>query len=154
MKARITKIEEKGADNFNGMVLIKFASPEKREVAMKQFNDSKNVFGEGRNFMNKDSPVQHRANFSFLLNFKKLLVECQFEIISFDDDSGTISVAGLAVLRVAIDDFTFKLTWLADDWGRWNELTEDSKFIELIKTAVSKLQKASQSKGKGKRGSA
>ena len=60
MKARITKVEEKGADNFNGMVFIKFASPEKREVAMKQFNDSKNVFGETRNFMNKDFPVQHR----------------------------------------------------------------------------------------------
>ena len=137
MKSRITKVEEKGVDNFNVMVFIKFASPEKREVAMKQFNDSKDVFGETRNFMNKDFPVQHRAKFSVLLNFKKLLAEWQFEIISFDDDSGTISVAGLAVLRVAIDDFTFKLTWLAEDWGRWNELTEDSKFIELIKTAVS-----------------
>ena len=78
MKARITKVEEKGADNFNVMVFIKFASPEKREVAMKQFNDSKNVFGEARNFMNKDSPVQHRANFSYLLNFKKLLSSVRF----------------------------------------------------------------------------
>ena len=82
MKARITKVEDKGADNFNGMVFIKFASPEKREVAMKQFNDSKNVFGEARNFMNKVSPVQHRPTFIFLLNFKKLLAERPFEIIS------------------------------------------------------------------------
>ena len=49
---------------------------------MKQFNDSKNVFGETRNFMNTDFPVQHRAKFSFILNFKKLLAEWQFEIIS------------------------------------------------------------------------
>ena len=57
----------KGGD-FNGMVFIKFASVERRDLAMEKFNDSKNTFADSHKFMNRDLLVQHRAKFSFLLN--------------------------------------------------------------------------------------
>ena len=138
--------------NFNGMVFIKFASTEKREVAMQQFNAGRNSFAESRTFMNKDLPVEQRVKFSFLLNCKKLLTEWKFENVSFDDETGTLSVAGLPVLRVATDGFALKLTWLSDEWAQWKLLTEDPKFNELIKVCEGKLEKASASKGKGETG--
>ena len=65
--------------------------------------------------MNKDLPFQQRVKFSFLLSPKKLLSEWKFENVSFDDETGTLSVAGLPVLCAATDGFALKLTWLIDE---------------------------------------
>ena len=138
---------------FNGMVFVKFGSAEKRDAAITTFNKNKNAFNETRTFMNQDRPLQERTKFSFLLNFKKLLIEWGFDRISFEEGSGTISVAGLPVLKVSTDGFAFKTVWLEDSWGQWKDVTNDQKFKTLIQTAEDKLKKASRSKGKGKDGS-
>ena len=123
-------------------------------AAMKLFNDAQVTFCSSRSFMDRDMPVQDRVKFSFLLNLKKLLKEWEFQNTNFEDNSGTISMAGLPVLRVDTDGLAFKLAWQADEWGQWKELTKDPKFIELVKVAEEKLQKSSQSKGRGKVGAA
>ena len=139
---------------FNGMIFVKFGCVEKRDAAMKVFNDAKSTFAETRNFMSRDLPFQQRVKFSFLRNFKRLLT-CQewgFQNVNFDDDAGTISVAGQPVLEVAIDDSTFKTSWTNYEWGQWKDLTDDPKFKALLTAAENKLSKAAQfgTKGKGK----
>ena len=136
------------------MSFVKFGCVEKRDAAMKVFNDAKSTFAETRNFMSRDLPFQQRVKFSFLLNFKRLLT-CQewgFQNVNFDDDAGTISVAGQPVLEVAIDDSTFKTSWTNYEWGQWKDLTDDPKFKALLTAAENKLSKAAQfgTKGKGK----
>ena len=132
------------------MIFLKFSSIEKRDMAMERFNDAKNSYKETRTFMNRDLAIQQRAKFSFRLNFKRLLIKWEFEKVSLDDDEGILSVAGLPVLKAAVDVFTFKVTWLDTKWAQWNELKSDPQFKELIKTAKDKLSKASKSKSKGK----
>ena len=60
------------------------------------------------------------------------------------------------MLQVTIEGVTLKLSWLSEQWRQWKELTADSKFMELIKTAQAKLVKAAaySNKGKGKAKSA
>ena len=139
----------KGQD-FNGMLFVKSGSNGKRETAISLFNSVRKSFADAPSYMNKDLPLQQRAKFSFLLNFKKLLAVWKFENISFDDASGVLKVAGKPVLEATIDDFTLKLTWLDAGWGEWDELTKDPKLIQLHTTAEDKLKKASESQNKGK----
>ena len=140
---------------FNGVVFVKFSSVEKRDLAIRTFNDSTRAFNESRKFMNEDLPLKQRAKFNFLRNFKKLLVEWEFRNISFDVDSSNISVAGVPILEAAVEGYTFTPKWLDSQWGQWEfkELTtNDQKFQELVETAENKLKQASESheKGKGK----
>ena len=137
---------------FNGMLFVKFGSAEKRDAAIKTFNETKNAFADDRSFMNRDKPIQQRTKFTFLLNFKRMLtsVEWKFQNVSFDEDESEISVAGVPVLRVAVDGVAFKLVWIDRTWEQWDDLTNDPKFKDLVKAAEDKLAKASQSKGKGK----
>jgi hypothetical protein len=145
----------KGRD-FNGMIFIKFSSAAKRDAAIKTFNDTKTMFSEQIKFMSKDLPIKQRTAFSFLINLKKLLLGWGFLNVNFDDDSSTLSVAGVPVLRVTIEGFTFKPVWLESEWAEWNELMKDPKYKELIAIAEGKLAKASHNstKGKGKANSA
>jgi hypothetical protein len=135
---------------FNGMVFVKFGSVEKRDAAITVFNASKTSFADAPSYMNRDLPIQHRAKFSYLLGLKKLLMQWEFGNCRFDDDTGILSVGGLPVLQAAVEGFTFKLEWLDEGWGKWEELTKDPKFMDLAKTAEDKLTKASQSSNKGK----
>ena len=147
----ITQVYDKcKGEKFNGMVFVKFSSIEKRDAAITIFNGTKCAFNETRTFMNRDLAIQHRAKFSLLLNFKRLLIKWEFEKINFDDDEGILTVAGLPVLKAVVDVVTFKITWLDTKWAQWTELTSDPQFKELIKTAEAKLSKASKTKGKGK----
>ena len=139
---------------FNGMVFVKFSSEERREAAMSTFNNAKSSFNTSRTFMSPERPILERTKFSFLLNFKRLLIDWGFKNVSFDDGIGTISVARTPVLKVSTEGSTFKSDWLEDTWGQWALLTDDVQYKALIQTAEDKLKKASLSKGKGKDSSA
>ena len=143
-------------DPFNGMVFVKFSSTEKRDAAIKTFNDTRSSFSDSRAYMNRDLPIKQRISFSFLLDLKKLLVEWKLEKVSFDDGSGIMSVGGLPVLRVVVVGSSFQLIWIEKGWGEWEELTNDPKLKGLVAAAEGKLTKAAQNsvKGKGKPGSA
>ena len=141
---------------FNGMLYVKFVSPDKREVAMAAFNSDKQTLSEERSYMNKDRPIHQRVPFSFLYNLKKLLAEWEIENSRFDEATHILTVAGAPVLQAEVNGFTFKIKWLDDEWEQWKELTEDQRFLALVRTAEEKLTKASEyaSKGKGKASSA
>jgi hypothetical protein len=143
-------------DPFNGMVFVKFSSTEKRNAAIKTFNDTRSSFSDSRAYMNRDLPIKQRISFSFLLDLKKLLVEWKLEKVSFDDGSGIMSVGGLPVLRVVVVGSSFQLIWMEKGWEEWEELTNDPKLKGLVAAAEGKLTKAAQNsvKGKGKPGSA
>ena len=103
--------------------------------------------------MNKDLPAKQRTMFNFLLNLKKLLVVWKFENVSFDDRTGILTIAGVDILQAEVDTFDFKLNWLDQAWKQWEDLTQDPKFLELIKIAEDRLAKAkvfANQKGKGK----
>ena len=51
-------------------------------------------------------------------------------------------MGGAKVLHEEVDSYTFKATWLVDEWGQWKELTDDQKFKELYKQAEDKLTRA------------
>jgi hypothetical protein len=137
---------------FNGMLFVKFSSPEKRDGAIEKYNAAKNKFAEEPSFMNRERPLQQRIKFSFLLNLKRLLTDWGYLSVRFDEVSGVLSVAGAGdVLQATIDGPEFKLKWLSDAWGKWGELTNDPKFEELNHTAKEKLaQSLDKGKGKGK----
>ena len=123
---------------------------------MKLSNATNKSFTRGPTYMNEDRPLQQRTKFGLLLGTKKLLLAWEFEKVNFDDSDGVLSVAGLPVLQATIEGVTLKLAWLSEKWGQWEELTADSKFVELIKTAEAKLVKAEaySNKGTGKAKSA
>ena len=139
---------------FDGMVFIKFGTTEKRDAAIKTFNEKKHAFAEARTFMNIDLPLLQRTRFSFLLKLKRLLIEWKFENVSFDDAFNVSTVAGDPVLQVEVEGDEFKPKWLNKKWEQSGELTNDPSFKKLVKTAEDKLAAASQSKGKGKNPSA
>ena len=102
--------------------------------------------------MNKDLPAKQRTMINFLQNLKKLLVGWKFEKGNFNDPTGILTIAGIAILHVEVDTFDFKLNWLDQSWKQWEDLTQDPKFLELIKIAEDKLAKAkafANQKGKG-----
>ena len=135
---------------FNGMLFVKFSSPEKQEIAIKAFNAVKTSFSDAQSYMNIDLPVHQRTVFSFLLNFKRLLTSWGFKQVNFDDAAGILSIASDPILQVAAVGLTLKLDWLNEEWGKWEQLTADTHFKTLIKTAEDKLAKASQISAKGK----
>ena len=137
---------------FNGVLFVKFNSPEAREAGMERFKSSKRKFSETTLYMNQSRPFQQRVRFSFLLNLKRLLLEWEFKNVRFDDASETLEIAGTEILRIAIEGDEFKLNWLSEEWAQWGLLTENVKFKELCQIARDKLAKSAGSldKGKGK----
>jgi len=139
---------------FNGLVFVKFVSPDKRNKAMEIFNASKlSMFGK-TNFMNPDLPVQQRVARKFLANFKKMLVEWKFtpSSVSYDVARQTLEVEREVVLRVKVDKFTFVTDWVDPKWAQWSNLLQDEQYKNLIKTAQDKLNnsRSQMDKGKGK----
>ena len=137
---------------FNGMVFVKFASVDERNVAIQAFNDSKTSFTDTRKYMNKDLPIQQRTSFSFFLYCKRLLNEWGSKNVQFDDASGILKVAGVPKIQVGVEDLTWNVAWIDKKWEKWEELKSDVEFKALMQSAQDKLTKATQSKGKGKVG--
>jgi hypothetical protein len=132
------------------MLFVKFISSDKRDIGITMFNAVKKSFSYVESYMSIDLPLHQRTVFSFLLNFKRLLASWEFERVNFDDASGILSIAGDPILKVTTAGFTLKLDWLDEGWGKWEQLTTDTKFTALIKIAEDKLAKASQNSAKGK----
>ena len=152
----IIDIHAKGkGQDFNGLIFVKFESPEKQDIAIEAFKVVRTSFlpSEAKSYMKKDLPAKQRTMFNFLLNLKKLLVVWKFENVSFDDRTGILTIAGVDILQAEVDTFDFKLNWLDQAWKQWEDLTQDPKFLELIKIAEDRLAKAkvfANQKGKGK----
>ena len=96
----------KSDDQSNGVVFVKFGSVEKRDVAIKAFTTKQESLPDFKTFIGEDLLVQQRAIKSFLLGLKRLLIEWELQNISFEVDSGILSVGGLPVLRTVVDGFT------------------------------------------------
>ena len=47
-------------------------------------------------------------------------------------------------------DFKLQVSWIDAAWAQWELLTNDPKYIDIVKEVDSKLALASQDKGKGK----
>jgi hypothetical protein len=145
--------------DFKGLLWVKFASIEKREVAISKYNSLKSKYNnsEKNSYMNPDLPITIRAGISFLNSLKKLMVSWGQNAgsIKWDPDLLTMQISGKDVLRVASDDYKFVLTWVDPSWGKWEELVNDPQFKNLAKEAQDKLTKAQThiDKGKGKGGS-
>ena len=118
---------------------------------MRSFNGSKVGMFDKVSYMNVDLPFQERVCKSFLLGFKRLLVDWGFSktCIHFDEPSQTLSVGGTAILKVSVQSFQFKLDWLVGSWGQWTELLEDTGFKSMLKIAGDKLQLSKSRLDKG-----
>ena len=156
LKARIdyhTEIFHKGREgSFNGMVFVKFRTVEQRDNAIRIFNALKTGLSDGKSFMSPDLPIESRVPRSFLFKFKKLLTDCLFNRSSVyvDPDLGTISVEGLPILKVVVQEFELKLEWLADAWKEWEDLHRDPSFTEIWQASQESLKTAKQRMCKGK----
>ena len=123
-------------------------------MVSKKYNDLKIGMSDQTSFMNLDFPIQERTVRSFLINFKRLLVEwgLQKSSIQFDDNSQRLRVGGREVVEANVDNLSFQTKWLVPEWASWKELQEDAKFLDLKKVLQDKLDlsKAQNDKGKGK----
>ena len=138
------------------MVFVKFVSLEKRAIGMVLFNTSQLDMFDKISFMSPDVPIEQRVPKSFLIGFKNLLVSEAWGFkkssVRFDEHSGIMSVGGFPVLKASVQQFRIYFEFLDPDWAKWSELTQDSQFQELQKSAHSKLEIARNhmDKGKGK----
>ena len=77
---------------FNGMVFVQFDTVGSRNKGIDVFNAAKKQFADNVSFMSKDRNFNPRVIFSFLLNFKRLLITWGFKAVSFDEGSGVLSI--------------------------------------------------------------
>ena len=79
---------------------------------------------------NKDQPRHFRTSRTFMIGFKKLLVESKFSkmAVQFDVETLDLSVEGKPVVSVNAKDGELKMHWLNSEWGNWQELLDSEKF--------------------------
>ena len=145
--------KSKATDKFNGMLFIKFASSQKRDVAIRTFNSLRTKFTDKNTFMNPERPFQQRVMNSFLLNLKRTMVDewgYNASCLQVDTSTQTLSVQGKEILKTHVNEFKMKIDWVQPAWGEWKEFVEDANFKELLKVAENKLTTTSKSMDKGK----
>ena len=155
----IVDIYSKGNPNkFNGMLFVKFASPDSLGSAIQIFNGLQSKFGNKISFMNPDRPLQERVKTGFLNGFKKLLLSDSWDfpktMVKYNTTSMNIEVGNKPVLKVDVQDNKFILKWMDQEWADWKELRENPEFAALEQLAQTKLDNAKGmfGKGKGKKG--
>lgn len=148
----------KGDDGFKGHVFVRFTSSEHMQTATALLDSKKLRCKDKVVWAKSERPIQIRAPFRFLIDFKRLLIEWKVfdkSAVRVDEEELKLVVGGLKeeVLQVRHDDGHLCLTWLSREWQDWADLHNSQEFKDLISKCNTMLEqtkaKGGKSKGKG-----
>ena len=142
-------------DEFKGVMFTKFASVDDSTKAAMTLGKTKLSLNTKPIQCNSDRAIEVRAPMSFMLGLRWQLSQWGTyakDQIKVDDKTLTMKIGREPILAVSVSEGRIQLTWLNDEWSKWQELQESAELQQLITTANDSLTKASaaQPKGKGK----
>ena len=138
--------------DFKGLLFAKCMSGAHRDQLIANIS-----IAPGDSWAQQDRPLDTRTACGTLFGFKRMLCEWGYNksCIKVDPDTGTLSVAGKEVLKVAVKDFVLSLTWSDGQCEEWGDLQDSTELATLKDVGQDKLNKAKsfgsgEIKGKGK----
>ena len=140
--------------DFKGLIFACFSTGAGMREAVSVLSSKRLKYNNNDVWSKPEQPLEMRAPFSFLLSFKKLLIEWGFQKSSVRVEESTleISVAGRPVLTVSAKDGALDLKWIDEEWSQWCELTEAKELKDLVEKVNVSLRQSRerQNKGEGK----
>ena len=146
----------KGEEGFKGHVFARFTSIEQMQTATALLDSKKLKCKDKVVWAKPERPIQMRAPFRFLLDFKRLLIEWKVfdkSAVRVDEEELKLVAGGRKedVLQVRHDDGHLCLTWLSREWQDWAELHNPHEFKDFISKCNAMLEqtKGTSCKSKG-----
>ena len=143
----------KSEEGFKGHVFARFASAEHRQTATTLFDTKKLKRKDKVVWAKAERPIQMRAPFGFLMDFKRLLIEWKVfgkSGVKVDEEELELRIGGYAVLQVRHESGHLSLTWLSRAWQEWSDLHDSKEFRDLISKCDALLEQAKAKGGKSK----
>ena len=145
-------------DAFKGLLWLRFGTAGGAKEALTAMKDTISKNPSNKAWCNYDLPIEQRVSNSFLFGLKAQLVAWKLpkKYLNIDPDRNVMQVRtggkDKDIVRAWVDNDTFQIKWLAEEWAEWTELQQSPELTAMTSKAHEKLSssRAQTSKGVGK----
>ena len=145
------KVFLKSTEGFQGLLFARFSTPQQMECVVNAFTTKSLKLKENTVWSKPERPLVLRAPINFLFGLKKMLVKWGYtkKDIYVDEELRTLEICKTPVLEASAKEGSLNLDWIVKDFEAWDELHNDSEFMELRKKFNDMLSSANEASKKG-----
>ena len=139
------------SDDLEDLMFVQVANANTVRIMAELFRRKPHMLKEATVWCNVDRPCQERIPLKLIFSIRKLLAKWGFQKrnIKVNEETCTMTIGDLPILKAIANDNTIDMTWLDEEWKSWDELHNSTELRDIVMKAQADFETAHEKSRKG-----